>query len=185
MSQQPRSALTPRRRLPAALSLAVLAVCLVAGADAAHVPVTDEHPGAAATARSSKQPVADKARLLSGSGSSAPHASWAPTPPPHSTSLATVADPASWSSQQLAAVLVMTGAKMTDSAALEHAAARGISGVVLFGPSSPNLAQTLARARAAAPQGYPPLIASDEEGGQVQPLSSLIYPLPSAEVMGH
>jgi beta-N-acetylhexosaminidase len=79
----------------------------------------------------------------------------------------------------------MTGASMTDSAAIERAAARGIGGVVLFGPSSPNLAQTLARARAAAPQGNPPLIASDEEGGQVQRLSSLIYPLPSAEVMGH
>jgi beta-N-acetylhexosaminidase len=185
MSQQPRSAFTPGRRLLAALSLAVLAVCLVAGADAAHVLGTEEHPRAAATARSSKQPEPDKTRLLSGSGSSAPHASWAPAPPPHSTSPVTVADPASWSSQQLAAVLVMTGAKMTDSAAIEHAAARGIGGVALFGPSSPNLAQTLARARGVAPQGYPPLIASDEEGGQVQRLSSLIYPLPSAEVMGH
>jgi hypothetical protein len=145
MSQRPRSALTPRRCLLAALSLAVLAVCLVAGADDAHVLGTDEHPGAAATSRSSKQPAVDKAHLLSGSGSSAPHASWAPARPPHSTSPTKVADPASWSSQQLAAVLVMTGAKMTDSAAIEHAAARGIGGVVLFGPSSPNLAQTLAR----------------------------------------
>lgn len=78
----------------------------------------------------------------------------------------------------------MTGAKMGDVAAIEHAAARGIGGVVLFGPSSPNLARTLARARAVAPRGNPPLIASDEEGGQVQRLSSLIYPLPSAETMG-
>jgi beta-N-acetylhexosaminidase len=73
----------------------------------------------------------------------------------------------------------------SDSAAIAHAAASGIGGVVLFGPSSPALAQTLSRAAAAAPRGNAPLIASDEEGGQVQRLSSLIYPLPSAEVMGH
>jgi beta-N-acetylhexosaminidase len=78
----------------------------------------------------------------------------------------------------------MTGAKMGDAAAITHAAESGVGGVVLFGPSSPNLAGTLKRARAVAPKGSPPLIASDEEGGQVQRLSSLIYPLPSAETMG-
>jgi len=94
-------------------------------------------------------------------------------------------DPAGWSNRQLAATLVMTGAKMGDAAAIKHAAATGVGGIVLFGPSSPNLAQTLVRARAAAPRGNPPLIASDEEGGQVQRLSPLIYALPSAETMGH
>jgi beta-N-acetylhexosaminidase len=79
----------------------------------------------------------------------------------------------------------MTGAKMGDAAAIQHAAAKGIGGVILFGPSAPSLAATLTRARAAAPPGNPPLIASDEEGGQVQRLGSLIYPLPSAEAMGH
>jgi len=93
-------------------------------------------------------------------------------------------DPATWSSRQLAAVLVMTGAKMGDAAAIRRASEKGTAGVVLFGPPSPNLAQTLRNARAAAPRGNPPLIASDEEGGQVQRLSSLIYPLPSAETMG-
>jgi beta-N-acetylhexosaminidase len=78
----------------------------------------------------------------------------------------------------------MTGAKMGDAAAIRHAAASGVGGVVLFGPSSPNLARALRAAVAAAPRGNPPLIASDEEGGRVQRLSSLIYPLPSAEVMG-
>jgi len=78
----------------------------------------------------------------------------------------------------------MTGAKMGDAAAIEHAAKGGVGGVVLFGPSSPDLALTLNNARAAAPNGNPPLIASDEEGGQVQRLTSLIYPLPSAEAMG-
>jgi len=78
----------------------------------------------------------------------------------------------------------MTGAKMGDTTAIRRAAARGVGGVVLFGPASPNLAHTLKAARAAAPRGNPALIASDEEGGRVQRLSSLIYPLPTAEEMG-
>jgi beta-N-acetylhexosaminidase len=80
----------------------------------------------------------------------------------------------------------MTGAKMGDAAAIEHAAARGVGGVVLFGPSTPGLARTLSRARAVgAPNVNAPLIASDEEGGRVQRLSALIYALPSAATMGH
>jgi len=79
----------------------------------------------------------------------------------------------------------MTGVKMGDAPAIHHAAEKGIGGIVLFGPSSPTLARTLAIARAAAPTGRAALIASDEEGGQVQRLGSLIHPLPSAEVMGH
>ena len=78
----------------------------------------------------------------------------------------------------------MTGAKMGDASAIQRSAAKGVGGVVLFGPSSPNLARTLSRAKALAPPGNPPLFASDEEGGQVQRLSPLIYPLPSAEAMG-
>ncbi|MDQ1537143.1 MAG: beta-N-acetylhexosaminidase [Actinomycetota bacterium] len=106
------------------------------------------------------------------------------TIPPASTPAPGPLDPAGWSSRQLAATLVMTGAKMGDAAAIGHAAARGIGGVVLFGPSSPHLARTLRAAKAVAPQGNPPLIASDEEGGAVQRLSTLIYPLPSAQTMG-
>ncbi len=78
----------------------------------------------------------------------------------------------------------MTGAKMGDAAAIQRAARKGVAGVVLFGPSSASLAQTLRKARAVAPDDNPPRIASDEEGGAVQRLSRLIYPLPSAEVMG-
>jgi beta-N-acetylhexosaminidase len=94
-------------------------------------------------------------------------------------------NPQNWSSQQLAAELVMTGATMGHAAAIEHAASIGVAGIVLFGPSSPSLAQTLSVARATAPSENSPLIASDEEGGEVQRLSALIYPLPSAEAMGN
>jgi len=107
-----------------------------------------------------------------------------PVRPPVATPATEPLDPQNWSSRQLAAELVMTGAKMGDTVAIEHAAARGVGGIVLFGPSSPDLARTLRRARAASPQGNSPLIASDEEGGRVQRLASLIYPLSSAEVMG-
>jgi beta-N-acetylhexosaminidase len=107
-----------------------------------------------------------------------------PAPAPPVLTPAQQLDPGTWSTRQLAAVLVMTGAKMGDAATIQHAAASGVAGVVLFGPSSPNLAQTLKKARAVAPRGNPPLIASDEEGGAVQRLTPLIYPLPSAEVMG-
>ena len=186
MSQKPPSVFTPRRRLLAAASLAVLAVAIPAGAQAAHLLATGRASNAAATAGSARRSAAAGPRSLSRSLATSVGAQATPTPAAPATSAARrLADPGSWSSQQLAAILVMTGAKMSDSAAIAHTAASGIGGVVLFGPSSPALAQTLSRAAAAAPRGNAPLIASDEEGGQVQRLSSLIYPLPSAEVMGH
>lgn len=56
-------------------------------------------------------------------------------------------DSAGWSSQHLAATLVMTGAKMGDAAAIRHAAALVVGGIVLFSPTSPNLAQMLVEAK--------------------------------------
>jgi len=186
MSRQPSSVLTPRRRRLAALSLLVLAVAVGAGAGAARWYGPDQHPDSTATAVPSTHGRTQRTTPISSSSASSGRAgSPSASAPPAATPATEQADPASWSNQQLAAILVMTGAKMGDAAAIQHAAENGISGVVLFGPASPSLAQTLAKARAAAPRGNPPLIASDEEGGQVQRLSSLIYPLPSAEAMGH
>jgi hypothetical protein len=54
--------------------------------------------------------------------------------------------------------------KTGGAAAINHGAALGIGGVVLFGPASPNLARTLTEARAVAPRDNAPLIASDGEG---------------------
>ena len=186
MSRQPSSVFTPRRRRFAALSLLVLAVAMGARAGAVRWFGPDQHPDSTATTEPLTHGRTQRTSPISSSSASSGRAGSPPAPaPPVSTPIAEQADPASWSNQQLAAVLVMTGAKMGDAAAIQHAAKNGIGGVVLFGPSSPNLAQTLAKARAAAPRGNPPLIASDEEGGQVQRLSALIYPLPSAEAMGH
>lgn len=188
MSQQSPSVFTSRRRWLVVLCLAGLVVAVAAGAGAARLFGPGQHQGPAASAQPTR---------------SSPAGSTAPTPSPPTASVSAPGptalplvpsprvltpaqrlDPGTWSSRQLAAVLVMTGAKMGDTATIQHAAKSGVGGVVLFGPSSPSLAQTLKRARAVAPRGNPILIASDEEGGAVQRLSPLIYPLPSAEVMG-
>jgi beta-N-acetylhexosaminidase len=64
-------------------------------------------------------------------------------------------------------------------------AAEGIGGIGFLGRDAPSdLRSRLASVRAAAPHGIPPLVASDEEGGLVQRLAGVIYPLPSAETMG-
>jgi hypothetical protein len=192
MSPQSPSVFTPRRRWLAGLSLAVLAVGVAAGAGATGMFGPEKHPDRGAAARPANSSAAGTAAptsLPTSTSTPARTASSAgtgslPAPTPRVLTPAQQLDPGTWSNRQLAAVLVMTGAKMTDAAAIQHAAASGVGGVVLFGPSSPSLAQTLRKARAVAPRGNPPLIASDEEGGAVQRLSPLIYRLPSAEVMG-
>lgn len=181
-----------RRRGLAALSLMVIAITVISGTAAAHLFGSDRHPGTAATAPTAKAntgKTTTSASTTTATSTSTPTATDRAGLPPLSIAPALrpprgPVDPSNWSSQQLAAVLVMTGAKMDDAAAIEHAAKAGVGGIVLFGPSSPTLARTLNKAITMAPRGNPPLIASDEEGGQVQRLSSLIYPLPSAEVMG-
>lgn len=186
----------------AALCLTALAVTVATGAGAAHLLRVSPPPQRVATANPTTSGAASTAPALPTPTPSAALPTHSPAPSTAAISSGPTArqqaprrrasapvtgqvDPGTWSSRQLAAALVMTGAKMTDAAAIEHAAERGVAGVVLFGPTSPNLARTLRRARAAAPAGNPALIASDEEGGQVQRLGSLIYPLPSAETMGH
>ena len=188
MSKQPPSAFQFRRRGLAALAVVAVLVAVISGSAAARLFGPDQHPAIATTERPAKQSAAKPNPTVSApaptASGRAPGSPSVPTPPVP-TPAPGQQDPAGWSSQQLAAVLVMTGAKMGDAAAIRHAAAAGVGGIVLFSPTSPNLAQTLAKAKALAPRGNPPLIASDEEGGQVQRLSSLIYPLPSAEAMGH
>jgi beta-N-acetylhexosaminidase len=187
MSGQPHSFFTSRPGRLSAIGIAVLALATATGAGAARLFSPEHRPGSVAGSK----PVTRTSPAIP-SVASTPDPGIPPSQavspatgaPEASTSPATSQDPAKWSNRQLAAALVMTGAKMGDASAIRHAAGSGVGGVVLFGPSSPLLAQTLRTAVAAAPAGNPPLIASDEEGGQVQRLSSLIYPLPSAEVMG-
>jgi beta-N-acetylhexosaminidase len=175
------------------MCVTVLAVALTTGAGAAHWLGSSQRQASVASARPARAGTPSSALTAAGdpgdstdSTRATPTVPAGPQPAPRlSTGATKQLDPGSWSSRQLAAELVMTGATMGDAAAIKQAAEKGVGGVVLFGPSSPNLPRTLDDAKAAAPMGNAPLIASDEEGGQVQRLSSLIYPLPSAETMGH
>ena len=61
----------------------------------------------------------------------------------------------------------------------------GVGGIVILGGGAPSsIGADLAAVLKAAPHGVKPFIASDEEGGQVQRLRDVIYPLPSARVQG-
>jgi beta-N-acetylhexosaminidase len=94
-------------------------------------------------------------------------------------------DPATWTASQLAAQLTFVCLDSSSTAAMRSLAAQGIGGIGLLGHDAPtDLASRLASVRAAAPHGIPPIVGSDEEGGLVQRLSNVIYPLPSAETMG-
>jgi beta-N-acetylhexosaminidase len=185
--------LTPRRRWLAALAVAALAVAVTSGAQAAGMfdAKPDARPSSASPATgdpagTTTVPPAPTTVSAPTTVAASPTSVSTRPPPPTRRVLTPQGqpDPATWDSWRLAATLVMTGAKMGDAAAIQRAASKGVAGVVLFGPSSPDLTQTLRKARAVAPRGNPPLIASDEEGGTVQRLGPLIYPLPSAEVMG-
>ncbi|MCU1693786.1 MAG: Beta-hexosaminidase [Frankiales bacterium] len=93
-----------------------------------------------------------------------------------------VGDPGTWSDRRLAAQLVLAGydASRTDDALRQVEA--GLGGVILFGTPPRDLRGRLARLRAAG--SVVPLVASDEEGGQVQRLRPLLGRLPSAEELG-
>ncbi len=63
--------------------------------------------------------------------------------------------------------------------------ASGIGGVILYGsPPPPDFAGQLAAIRAADVSGLPLLVASDEEGGQIQRLAALTGALPWPRQMG-
>ena len=86
--------------------------------------------------------------------------------------------------RELAAAVLFGCANSANTSAQRNMAAAGVGGIVLLGTNPPaNLAARLRSVRKAAPKKPGPLIASDEEGGTVQRLSRLIYPLPSAESM--
>ena len=96
----------------------------------------------------------------------------------------TVNDPATWTNRRLAAQLVVASVSMGGLGAAESWVRAGVGGVVLLGspPAATQLHARLMRLRSlSVPQ---PLVASDEEGGLVQRLTSVIYRLPSAESMG-
>lgn len=94
-------------------------------------------------------------------------------------------DPARWGAHRLAAQLVFSCVDLDNLDAARRQAAAGIGGIALLGSPAPSrLRARLAAVPAAARTPVRPFLASDEEGGTVQRLREVIYPLPSARTMG-
>ena len=92
---------------------------------------------------------------------------------------------AGWSNRRLAAQLVFCSVPATNPLAGKKFARKGVGGIVILGGGArSSIGGDLAAVLRAAQGGVKPFIASDEEGGQVQRLRDVIYPLPSARVMG-
>ncbi|MGI8535671.1 MAG: glycoside hydrolase family 3 N-terminal domain-containing protein, partial [Mycobacteriales bacterium] len=90
-------------------------------------------------------------------------------------------DPAGWTDRQLALRLVMAGYDMSRTDAALPWVRDGLGGVLLFGRPPGDLGGRLSRLRSAGVLA--PLVASDEEGGQVQRLAPLLPRLPSAATL--
>jgi len=92
--------------------------------------------------------------------------------------------PRRWSTQRLAAQVVVAPAQMTNLSALAPAVREGLGGVILFGPAAPNnLAGRIRLLKQNITNSVEPLVMTDEEGGYVQRLESLVGPVPSARQM--
>ena len=95
------------------------------------------------------------------------------------------ADPTTWTDRQLVAQTIFQCAPVSNIGALSQAVRKGLGGVVLLGGVAPNnFAQQITKLVERSGDHVAPLIASDEEGGAVQRLADVIYPLQSAETMG-
>jgi beta-N-acetylhexosaminidase len=95
------------------------------------------------------------------------------------------ADPTTWTDRQLVAQTIFQCVSVSNVGALSQAVRKGLGGVVLLGGVAPNnLAQQITTLVARSGDRVTPVIASDEEGGAVQRLADVIYPLQSAETMG-
>ncbi len=112
----------------------------------------------------------------------APVASPAPT---SSGERAAASELAGWSDRRLAAQLVFCSVPAANPLAGRRFAKMGVGGIVILGGGARgSIGRDLAAVLRAAPHGVKPFIAGDEEGGQVQRLRYVIYPLPSARVQG-
>ena len=104
---------------------------------------------------------------------------------PHTERISALAtnDPSTWTNQQLASRLLLVGVTAKKLSTIKPAVASGLGGIVLFNTPPKNLAKQLAGLRAIAPDNRL-LVSSDEEGGNVQRLTSLIGKMPSAKSIG-
>ncbi len=90
-----------------------------------------------------------------------------------------------WSDRRLAAQLLFCGVPADAPLAGRRYVRAGVGGIVILGAGAKEgIGRDLATLVEAAPHGVEPFVASDEEGGLVQRLRDVIYPLPSARVQG-
>ena len=131
---------------------------------------------AACASEPAAEAVGELGGLTAGSAAPSPSASPSPTPP---------SELAGWSARRLAAQLVVCSVPATDPLQGRRWARKGVGGIVILGGGARrSIGRDLAAVLRAAPGRVKPFIASDEEGGQVQRLRHVIYPLPSARVTG-
>lgn len=104
---------------------------------------------------------------------------------PASPSPAPASELAGWSNRRLAAQLVFCSVPATAPLTGRKYARKGVGGIVILGGGARrSIGKDLAAVLRAAPHGVKPFIASDEEGGLVQRLRDVVYPLPPARVQG-
>ncbi len=108
-----------------------------------------------------------------------------PSPRPSAAAACTPAAVLStWSLERRAAQLVVAPAEEDDVLAVQPLVAAGAGGIVLFGSDAPrSLPADLAALRQVAPGGVPPLVMTDEEGGEVQRMANLVGNLPWPRTM--
>jgi beta-N-acetylhexosaminidase len=89
-----------------------------------------------------------------------------------------------WSTARRAAQLVAAPAQETDVLAARPMVEAGAGGLLLFGGAAPaGLPSQLAALRRHAPGGLPPLVMTDEEGGEIQRMANLAGNLPWPRTM--
>ena len=93
--------------------------------------------------------------------------------------------PETWTDEALAAQSLFICSSAPSLWSTAKSVRRGLGGIALVGRgASGKLKQQIASIKKKALNGIAPIIASDEEGGDVQRLRSAIYQLPSATTMG-
>lgn len=91
----------------------------------------------------------------------------------------------SWPLTQIANETIVVSVKAMNVAAMVPASSAGFGGLLLFGDTGPtNMATLLARVQAHAPQKFPMLVMTDEEGGGIERLTNFVGSFPWAHTMG-
>lgn len=89
-----------------------------------------------------------------------------------------------WSLERRAAQLVVVPAEEDDVLAVQPLVAAGAGGIILYGSDAPPaLPANLAALGRTAEDGVPPLVMTDEEGGEVQRMANLVGNLPWPRTM--